>query len=326
MKLVKQGLGQGGWLLVAIAIPWLLSSQVWSNASAQTVTITNTGTANFQDAAGGAVQNVQSNQTSVNAVVVAATIEVIKTADKAAAEPGDTVVYRIQVRNTGEANVRDIEVQDTLPLGLKFEAKSIQAALTEGNQSTPVELPAPDISSNRTIRFRVPINLGPRQILNIVYAVTLTPDAIRGNGRNVAEAIATSRGRNITSNVASNRVQIRPGIVSDCGTLIGRVFVDKNFDGEQQPGEPGVPNAVIFLDDGNRVTTDANGLFSVANVIAGNRTGTLDLSSLPGYTLAPNLYFIERNSQSRLVRLQPGGTVRMNFGVTPAFGEDRSNN
>ncbi len=324
MKLVKQGLGQGGWLLVAIAIPWLLSSQVWSNASAQTVTIINTGTANFQDAAGGAVQNVQSNQTSVNAVVVAATIEVIKTADKAAAEPGDTVVYRLQVRNTGQANVRDLEVQDTLPLGLNFQAKSIQAALTDGNQSTPVELPSPDVS-NRTITFRVPINIAPRQIINIVYAVTLTPDAIRGNGRNVAEVIGTSRGRNIRSNVASHRVQIRPGIVSDCGTLIGRVFVDKNFDGEQQPGEPGVPNAVIFLDDGNRITTDANGLFSVANVIAGNRTGTLDLSSLPGYTLAPNLYFIERNSQSRLVRLEPGGTARMNFGVTPAFGEEQSN-
>jgi uncharacterized repeat protein (TIGR01451 family) len=325
MKLVKQGLEQGGWLLVAIAIPWLLSSQIGSKATAQTVTITNKGNANFQDTVGGTVQNVESNQTLVNAVVVAATIEVIKTADKAAAEPGDTVVYRLQVRNTGQANVRDLEVQDTLPLGLNFQAKSIQAVLTEGNQSTPVELPNPDIS-NRTVTFRIPINLGPRQSLNIVYAVTLTPDAIRGNGRNVAEVIGTSRGRNIRSNVASHRVQIRPGIVSDCGTLIGRVFVDKNFDGEQQPGEPGVPNAVIFLDDGNRITTDANGLFSVANVIAGNRTGTLDLSSLPGYTLAPNLYFIERNSQSRLVRLEPGGTVRMNFGVTPAFGEERSDN
>jgi hypothetical protein len=118
-------------------------------------------------------------------------------------------------------------------------------------------------------------------------------------------------------------LRIQPGILSDCGTLVGRVFVDKNFDGEQQPGEPGVPNAVIFMDDGNRITTDANGLFSLANVIAGDRTGTLDLTSLPGYSLAPNLYFIERNSQSRLVHLEPGGLVRMNFAVTPAHREGR---
>lgn len=136
---------------------------------------------------------------------------------------------------------------------------------------------------------------------------------MRGTGRNTAQERR--------SNLASFLLRIRPGILSDCGTIIGRVFVDKNFDGEQQPGEPGVPNAVVFLDDGNRITTDANGVFSMANVIAGNRTGTLDLSSLPGYALAPNLYFIERNSQSRLVRLEPGGLARMNFAVTPAYGE-----
>ncbi len=47
------------------------------------------------------------------------------------------------------------------------------------------------------------------------------------------------------------------------------------------------------------------------------------LASLPGYTLAPNLYFNERNSHSRLVNLAPGGLVRMNFGVTPTFQEEQ---
>ncbi len=116
---------------------------------------------------------------------------------------------------------------------------------------------------------------------------------------------------------------MRSGILSDTGTIIGRVFVDKNFDGEQQANEPGVPNAVILMDDGNRITTDPNGLFSVANVVSGYRTGVLDLTSLPGYTLAPNLYFKERNSQSRLVHLQPSGMVRMNFAVTPTFKEGK---
>ncbi len=120
---------------------------------------------------------------------------------------------------------------------------------------------------------------------------------------------------------ATHQLKIRPGIVSDCGTIIGRVFIDKNFDGEQQSGEPGVPNAVIFLEDGNRITTDPNGLFSLANALPGSHTGVLDLSSVPGYTLAPNQKFRERNSQSRLVRLEPGGLVRMNFAVTPAFQE-----
>ena len=70
------------------------------------------------------------------------------------------------------------------------------------------------------------------------------------------------------------------------------------------------------MDDGNRIVTDANGLFSLANVISGDRTGTIDLTSLPGYALAPNLHNIQKNSQSRLVRLSPGGMGRMNFAVT----------
>ncbi len=74
---------------------------------------------------------------------------------------------------------------------------------------------------------------------------------------------------------------------------------------------------MVYLEDGNRITTDPNGLFSLANVLPGYHTGVLDLSSVPGYTLAPNKKFRERNSQSRLVHLEPGGLVRMNFGVTP---------
>jgi hypothetical protein len=74
------------------------------------------------------------------------------------------------------------------------------------------------------------------------------------------------------------------------------------------------------MDDGNRIAADANGLFSVANVLPGYRTGVIDLSSIPGYTLAPNLRFSERNSQSRLVHLEPSGMVRMNFAVTPSAG------
>lgn len=77
------------------------------------------------------------------------------------------------------------------------------------------------------------------------------------------------------------------------------------------------------MDDGNRITTDSKGLFSVANVISGYRTGVLDLTSVPGYTFAPNHKFSKRNSQSRLVHLEPGGLVRMNFAVTPLSQEGK---
>ena len=252
-------------------------------------------------------------------------VQIVKTGDRAAAEPGDTVIYRISVRNLASTSLKNVVVTDNLPLGFNFLPKSVRGEL--GN--TPVQITT---SHNaRAITFRAEgVNLAPgsegqNQVLNIAYAAQLTADSIRGTGQNSAilNAERVDNNQPVKDGPATHKLRIEQGILSDCGTVIGRVFVDRNFDGEQQRGEPGVPNAVIFMDDGNRITTDPNGLFSVANVISGYRTGVLDLSSLPGYTLAPNRKFSERNSQSRLVHLAPGGLVRMNFAVTPTFQEGK---
>jgi len=257
----------------------------------------------------GTPQRAVSNLTTLQAQE-APPLTIIKTADRGAAEPGDVVVYRLLVRNPAPLPAGPLTITDELPLGLQLIEDSIRTSPLPFTRVT---------TSDRTFTLDFGgASLGAGQELSVVYGALVTPDAVRGSGRNVAQAITPS-----SSASASNELAIRPGILADCGTLIGRVFVDKNFDGEQQPGEPGVPNAVVFLDDGNRILTDPDGLFSVANVLAGNRVGTLDLTSLPGYTLAPNLYRLADNSQSRLVRLEPGGLARMNFGVTPAFGEEQ---
>ncbi|MBW4633835.1 MAG: DUF11 domain-containing protein [Iphinoe sp. HA4291-MV1] len=275
---------------------------------AQTGVISNTANAGADNLP----QRVNSNPVTFRAGQAA--LEIIKTGDRAAAEPGDTVVYRLAIRNTGNSLTTNLTITDRLPLGLRFVSKSLKGSVGD----RPVSLTA-NTASNRTVTITSSEGLQPNQTLNVVYAAEVTPDAVRGTGRNLAQA----RSGNLTSNQASYQLRIRPGIVSDCGTLIGRVFVDKNFDGEQQPNEPGVPNAVIYMDDGNRIVTDAKGLFSLANVLPGYRSATLDLTSLPGYALAPNLYFIEKNSQSRLVKLAPNSMARVNFAVTPAFSEGK---
>ncbi len=249
-------------------------------------------------------------------------IQLIKTGDRAAAEPGDTVIYRLLIKNLSSAAINNLTVTDTLPLGFRFLSKSVSGDF----RGTAV--PITTTQSGSTVTFSIGVALpqgatDPGAVMNIAYAAVVTPDAVRGKGRNSAIVFGqrADNGFEVKDGPAVHQLRIRAGIITDCGTIIGRVFIDKNFDGEQQPGEPGVPNAVIFMDDGNRITTDKDGLFSVANVLPGYRTGVLDLSSIPGYTLAPNLYFSERNSQSRLVHLEPNGMVRMNFAVTPAAGE-----
>ncbi|TAF07973.1 MAG: DUF11 domain-containing protein [Nostocales cyanobacterium] len=245
-------------------------------------------------------------------------VRIIKTGDRVTAAPGDTVIYRLSVKNSSDVAINNVVITDILPLGLRFLPKSVRAE-TNGQA---VNLTT--TNNGNTINFAANTTLGVGQILNIAYAAQLTNDAQRGTGRNSASVEGQRDDRTrliVRDGPVSHRLKIVQGIVSDAGTIIGRVFVDKNFDGEQQSDEPGVANAVIYLEDGNRITTDANGLFSVANVLPGYHTGVLDLTSLPGYILAPNRKFNERNSQSRLVRLAPGGLVRMNFAVTPSFKE-----
>ncbi|MCC5600997.1 DUF11 domain-containing protein [Nostoc favosum] len=244
-------------------------------------------------------------------------LQIIKTGDRAVAEPGDTVIYRLSVKNLADAGLNNLVITDNLPLGFRFLPKSVRGEI----DGQPVTITAE--GNGNTLTFRTDIIIPTEKVLNIAYAAQLTADSLRGTGRNsaIANAQRSDNGFSTKDGPATHQLKIRPGILSDCGTIIGRVFVDKNFDGEQQRGEPGVPNAVIFLEDGNRITTDPNGLFSLANALPGNHTGVLDLSSVPGYTLARNDKFRERNSQSRLVRLEPGGLVRMNFAVTPAFQE-----
>jgi uncharacterized repeat protein (TIGR01451 family) len=244
-------------------------------------------------------------------------LQIIKSGSRVTAEPGDTVIYRLSIRNQADVPLNNLTVTDNLPLGFRFLPTSVTGEINR----QPVEITT--THNNSTITFDTPANLATNRVLNIAYAVQLTPDAIRGSGRNsaIVNAQRVDNGFRLKDGPASHILRIRPGITSDTGTIIGRVFVDKNFDGEQQPGEPGVANAVIILQNGIRVTTDINGLFSIGNVLPGSHTGVLDLSSIPGYTLAPNKKFRERNSQSRLVRLEPGGLVRMNFAVTPSIQE-----
>ncbi|MBD2325819.1 DUF11 domain-containing protein [Alkalinema sp. FACHB-956] len=321
----------GKWWLCGFGLLISLLIGNWelpSHTAEVPITINNTATANFRTTLNGpSPVGVNSNPTQVPAIVSIINrpaLEIIKAGDRVAAEPGDTVIYRLLIRNTGSANANDITITDTLPQGLQFLPNTVRAGISNTNGPlTPLENVTTTVNG-RVVTFRYPGTLVPQQqTLSLVYGALVTPDAIRGNGRNLAVSEGTDPLGRYVSNTASHQLQIRRGILSDCGTIVGRVFVDKNFDGQQQPGEPGVPNAVLFMEDGNRVTTDSNGLFSLSQVLAGTHVGTLDLTSLPGYTIAPNLYRIENNSTSRMVNLAPGGLARMNFAVTPTFGEGR---
>lgn len=240
-------------------------------------------------------------------------VRLTKSADRASAAPGDTVIYRLSARNSSDTPLQKTVISDVLPLGFKFLTASVRAE--QEKQAVPIQVT--QNGQNVTLTSNTPLAVG--NTLNIVYAAQLTTDAIRGTGKNYAN-ISSHRADNnaeVKDGPAIHQIRLSAGLLSNCGTIVGRVFEDRNFDGEQQNGEPGIPNAVVYLEDGNRVTSDLNGLFSVKCALPGYHTGVLDPMSVPGYQIAPNHRFIEGNSASRWVRLAPGSMARMNFAVIP---------
>lgn len=257
--------------------------------------------------------SVQSNPAIVSAGT--ANLELVKTGDRSSAEPGDTVVYRLIFANRGDAAATLQSIQDDLPQGLNLKQDSLRAILRANGQTTEIPFGAVQTLGTRGFNADIApdVSIPPSGVLDVVYAAEVTPDALRGSGRNIALGLTPTG----PTNSDTHRLRIRPGIASNCGTLLGRVFVDDNMDGFQQPGEVGVPYAVIFLDDGNRITTDEEGLYSVNCLQPGRRVGTLDYTSVPGYQITPDPNFIDRDSVSRWVNMAPGATRRMNFGLSP---------
>ena len=69
-------------------------------------------------------------------------------------------------------------------------------------------------------------------------------------------------------------------------TLLGRIWDDMDQNGLQDPGEPGIPNVVLFLENGSpgpvtSVTTDEAGSYSLTGVAPGSYTLSVQETSLP---------------------------------------------
>ncbi|HVE52658.1 MAG TPA: hypothetical protein VNB23_04685, partial [Ramlibacter sp.] len=65
------------------------------------------------------------------------------------------------------------------------------------------------------------------------------------------------------------------------GSVAGTVYFDANRDGEQQSGEPGVPNVEVVMDGRYRSTTDRQGRFAFPLVGTGRHQLTLTLETVP---------------------------------------------
>lgn len=209
---------------------------------------------------------------------------------------GEAVPYILEVENTGPITLYDLAIRDRLPEGLVLDANTVR-----GVDSVRV------VGGEVVFYLPGPLSPGGKHLVRYAaIAVSATGEAV------VNRAVAEAAFGRVVSEVALARVRIRRGPSLPSRTLIGKVWVDRNGNGRQDPGEEGVGGVDIWTTDGQIVRTDAEGRYSLQNLEAGRYTLRLDMLGLDDrYQVA------DRGGEIREVLLDGWTMGRADFRLVP---------
>lgn len=235
--------------------------------------------------------------------VLGGALRVVKTTPLVNVMRGSLVPYTISVTNTLNAPLTNIAVRDLLPPGFKYRAGSgsMNGVLSEPRANgREMTWPVQTFAAGETKTYRLVLVIGTGvsegEYTNQAYALN---------------AVANLQ----ASNTGAATVRIVPDAVFDCTDIIGKVFNDKNANGYQDEGEPGIPNTRVVTVRGLLVTSDAFGRFHVpcADVPQADR-GSNFVMKLDERTLPSGFRVTTENP--RVVRATRGKMVKLDFGAT----------
>ncbi|CAH0352369.1 SdrD B-like domain-containing protein [Aquabacterium sp. CECT 9606] len=259
---------------------------------------------------GSAAQNVVNNHIPLDPAGGNNAIELRKTTSKLTVRKGDLVPYVITAVNTRALALSNIDVVDTLPPGFKY----VQGSLTvQALPSGPVLKATPTLQGRL---LTVPAQaFAPNQTLRLSMVLGVGTGVGEGDYVNVVQAQQGLGGERL-SNVASATVRVVPDALFDCTDVIGKVYDDRNANGYQDEGEPGLPNVRVATVNGLLISTDAQGRYHIAcAMVPKEGTGSnfvlkLDERTLPsGYRVTTDNPASERMTRGKLVKVNFGASV-----------------
>jgi len=246
--------------------------------------------------------NVINNHIPLDPALVG-TIRMSKTTPMVNVTRGDLVPYTVTATNTLTGVIGNVNVVDRIPPGFRYRAGS---ATLNGVATEPTVGGRDLVWANQTFTAAQ----------TKTWKLILVVGAGVGEGEYTNQAWSLNNLINSTlSNIAAATVRVIPDPTFDCSDIIGKVFDDRNANGFQDEGEPGIPNVRVVTARGLLVTTDAEGRFHVACAAipqmdhGSNFIMKLDERTLPsGYRLT--------TENPRDVRVTRGKMVKLNFGAT----------
>ncbi|MDH3626291.1 MAG: DUF11 domain-containing protein [Acidobacteriota bacterium] len=207
--------------------------------------------------------------------IVPPVLQLTKSANRSSATVGDSVIYSLVAAHSG--TVLDLDntvVVDRLPPTLRY----LRGSTTIDGVSAPDPITA---EKGRLLTFGLGL-LQPGDGRLVRYATVVAAGAVRGEAINQAHLEAmTPAGSLVVSDQATAAVRLTPGPFRREAQLVGRVFVDDDSDGVPDDGEPGVPGALVTMEDGRGALTDVSGRWSITGVDPGLHVVRIDPATLP---------------------------------------------
>ena len=215
---------------------------------------------------------------------------------------GDIVPYTITVTNSEDLPRVDLDIVDFTPPGFVY--------IEDTSRLDGVEL---DPTQNGRELILEDIDLAPNETRT--WTMMLVVGAGVSEGVYTNQAFARDPLGEEVSSRAEAVVRLVPDPLFDCSELIGKVFDDKDQDGYQDEGEPGLAAVRLATANGLLVTTDDHGRYHIAcaavpnGQIGSNFILKVDQNTLPtGYELT--------TENPRVVRLTRGKNSKANFGAS----------
>lgn len=250
----------------------------------------------------GSTDDVINNHIPLDPILGGA-IVMTKNTPKVNVSRGELVPYVLTARNTLSSALANIAIEDQIPPGFKYIKNSAQV------DGVPTE---PEVEGRR-LRW-------PARTLSGGQVVSIKLLLVVGSGVGFNEYVNQTWALNLSanarvSNVATASVRVVADPTFDCSDLIGKVFDDKNRNGYQDEGEPGIPGVRLATPKGWLITTDEYGRYHIACAdVPSEMRGSNFILKVDERTL-PTGYRITTENP-RVVRLTQGRLVKANFGAS----------
>jgi uncharacterized repeat protein (TIGR01451 family) len=291
-------------------------------------TVTNTGVVTWGNPSQRAAASV-----SIQLDTPPGALTVSKTTPLVQVTRGQLIPYTITVTNVLSGVVQGVALVDSFPAGFRYVPGS---ARIDGTPAEPALAEFTLTWSNLSfaagahhtvvLLLAVGAGVGEGQFMNRAQAFAQvsasTASRVQASAAGAHTAVKRAQAAaapvlgNALSSEGSATVVVVPDTTFDCTDVIGKVFDDKNGNGQQDPGEPGLPGVRVVTTRGLAAVTDEFGRFHITCAITplegrgSNFALKLDDRTLPsGYRLTTPEVLVERATRGKALRFEFAASI-----------------